>query len=112
MLRLMLEHAGHTVWEADDGKAGLKMFAHANADLVITDLVMPGTEGFEVLQALRKYLPRVKIIVISGGVRDNRELYLTMATRLGADQVLAKPFSNEALMNAVNALLPAGAEPA
>lgn len=112
MLRLMLTQFGHTVIEARNGREGLNLFQDANADLVITDLVMPETEGFEVLTKLREKLPRVKIIVISGGVKGNVTNYLDMARRLGAGQVLAKPFSNNELMTAINELLPAAETPA
>ncbi len=67
MLRLTLAHFGHTVIEARNGKEGLELFQHANADLVITDIVMPEKEGLEVLMELRKKHPPVKIIAISGG---------------------------------------------
>ncbi len=108
MLRHTLVHFGHTVTEACNGKEGLKLFATgaADSDLVITDLVMPEVEGFEVLAELRTKLPRVKIMVISGGVRSDPDTYLEMASRLGAAKVLAKPFSNQDLMLAVNELLP------
>jgi CheY-like chemotaxis protein len=66
-LRLMLTHSGHFVIEARNGKEGLAMFTHADADLVITDIVMPEKEGLEVLMGLRKKEPPVKIIAISGG---------------------------------------------
>jgi CheY-like chemotaxis protein len=65
-LRLTLEHFGHTVIEARDGTEGLALFQHANADLVITDIVMPEKDGLEVLRELRRMHPSVKIIAISG----------------------------------------------
>ncbi len=54
VLYLTLTNCGHTVIEARDGREGLEQFKTANADLVITDIVMPGTEGFEVMMKLRK----------------------------------------------------------
>ena len=42
MLRLTLDHFGHTVIEARDGKEGLKLFQNANIDLLITDIVIAG----------------------------------------------------------------------
>ena len=106
MLRLTLAHFGHTVIEAKNGKIGLELFPTSNADLVITDLVMPEKEGIEVLAALRAAKSTVKVIAISGGGRQRAAEYLRMATLLGAARVLAKPFSTEALMAAVNELLP------
>jgi DNA-binding response OmpR family regulator len=112
MLSKTLAHFGHTVIEAPDGKEGLKLFPQVNPDLLITDIVMPEKDGFEVLVELRKHRPVVKIIVISGGLRGKTEVYLEMARRLGSTKVLAKPFSIEALIEAINELLPAGEGPA
>ncbi|HWZ94957.1 MAG TPA: response regulator [Opitutaceae bacterium] len=109
VLYLTLTNCGHTVIEARNGKEGLEQFKGANADLVITDIVMPGTEGFEVMMKLRRKHPAVKIIAISGGGLHNAEHYLHTAKLLGAVKVLAKPFSYEALLAAVNEQLPGGA---
>ena len=106
MLRLTLVHFGHTVIEARNGKEGLDAFPQAAADLVITDIVMPEKEGIEVLMELRKKKPPVKIIAMSGGGRASATDYLRIATQLGAARALAKPFSHEALMAAINELLP------
>ena len=100
MLRLTLAYFGHTVIEARKGKEGLELFQHANADLLITDIVVPEEEGLEVLMELRKRQPPVKIIAISGGD------YLHMAKLMGAAKVLAKPFSTNVLMAAIDELLP------
>jgi DNA-binding NtrC family response regulator len=107
MLRLTLTHFGYTVIEARNGKEGLELFKEANADLVITDIVMPEKEGLEVLMELRtKQLPPVKVIAISGGARKTTADNLRMAKLLGAAKVLAKPFSTEVLVAAINELLP------
>ena len=120
MLRLTLTHFGHTVIEARDGKEGLELFERSNADLVLTDIVMPEKEGLEVLMELRKKHPAVKVIAMSGGDRKGVAGYLQMATLLGAARVLNKPFSNKVLMAAIFELLaepetpaaPDGAKPA
>jgi DNA-binding response OmpR family regulator len=113
MLRLTLIHFGHNVIEARNGKEGLELFKTANADLVITDIVMPEKEGLEVLIKLRaNQVQPVKIIAISGGGRQKAADYLRMAKLMGAARVLAKPFSNEVLIAAINELLPDGRVPA
>jgi YesN/AraC family two-component response regulator len=101
-LSLILSHFGHVVIEACDGREGMELFTDANADLVITDIVMPEKEGLEVLREMRKLRPLVKVIAISGGGRVNPTDYLRMATFLGASKVLAKPISSEALIAAIN----------
>jgi CheY-like chemotaxis protein len=109
MLRQMLEHFGHTVVEARNGKEGLALFQPATVDLVITDIVMPEKDGLEVVRALRRQHPPVKVIAISGAAGKRAADYLQMATFMGAATVLAKPLSVDVVMAAVNALLPGAA---
>jgi CheY-like chemotaxis protein len=106
MLRITLVHFGHTVVEARNGKEGLQLYRQGGVDLVLTDLVMPEKEGFEILMELRQYQPPVKVIVMTGGVRGEKAYYLQTAKLFGAAKVLAKPFSNEVLLAAIKELLP------
>ncbi len=106
MLTATLLHLGHEVVEAGNGAEGIKLFHRTQPDVIITDLVMPEMEGFEVLMNFKKQSPRAKIIVMSGGLRGNPLELLDIATRLGASGVLAKPFSIDALIAAIDALLP------
>ena len=110
VLRMSLAGVGHTVIEARNGKEGLDLFKRTGADLVITDIIMPEVEGLEILRELRKkQFPMVKVIAISGdGGTQNAADYLRIAKLLGAAKTLAKPFSNEALIAAINELLPGG----
>jgi CheY-like chemotaxis protein len=111
ILSLTLAHFGHTVTEARNGREGLELFNQSGADLIITDIVMPGKDGLEFLMELRHRPTHVKIIAISGGGRIGPEDYLNTAKLMGAAKVLAKPFSNDVLMAAVNELLPGAAAP-
>src|SRR6266545_2524129 len=100
-LREMLEHFGHTAIEAHHGTEGLALFRHANVDLVITDIVMPETDGLEVLRELRRMHPSVKIIAISGAEGNRAADYLHTAKFMGAATVLAKPMSVDVLLAAI-----------
>src|SRR2546422_7952751 len=71
-VRLALERAGHQVLEASDGEAGLKLLAQSGADLVITDIFMPGQDGIVTVRRIRKESPGVKVIAISGGDSTGR----------------------------------------
>ncbi len=73
---------------------------------------MPGIERFEVLVELKRTRPGVRVIVITGGMRGAAANHLQLALQLGADQVLAKPFSNDQLTAAINLLLPVTPAPA
>lgn len=106
-LRLTLERAGHVVVEAIDGNAGLRCYRSRPFDLVITDLIMPGKEGLETIRELRSMDAGVNIIAMSGGGRIDARDYLTMAKAFGARRVLDKPFSEQDLLQAIDAAAPA-----
>lgn len=105
VLRQMLEKAGHEVVEAPEGAAGLQVHREHLADLIITDILMPGKEGIETILALRKSVPKVKIIAISGGGRMNKVDLLSVAQEFGAARTLAKPFTRQELLAVVQEVL-------
>jgi CheY-like chemotaxis protein len=105
MLRLLLEQAGYEVLEATNGKFALGLLKKEQADLVITDIIMPEMEGIDLIRAIRSLYPRAKIIAISGGGRIDPRLCLSMADKLGADRILQKPFGKSAILSTVAELL-------
>ena len=104
-LRAMLEKAGHTVMEAGDGDQAVAVFKERPVDLVLTDIIMPNREGIETLGALRRLDAEVPIIAMSGGGSKGGELFLTLASQLGATQTLAKPIRQADLVDAVEVCL-------
>ncbi len=107
VLASALERQGHTVRQAGDGVAGLKMYRAQPADLVITDIVMPEKEGLDTIRDLRRDFPKARIIAMSGGLAQDAKLYLHMAERFGALAVLAKPFELSELKAVVDRALAA-----
>ena len=104
-LRYLLEPAGYSVLEASDGKEGVEIYNKKAADLIITDVMMPGNSGIEVLEKLRRDNPDVKIIVISGGSRDDAADMLRMAKILGATKTFHKPIDKQDILKAVQEAL-------
>lgn len=104
-LRSALERFGHVITEASDGRTGLALIDPTVHQVVITDIVMPGTEGLEVLMELRRQHSKLKVIAMSGGGRLKAGSYLHSAKLLGADEVLAKPFSCDELVAALDRVL-------
>ena len=88
----VLRHRGYAAILAEDGHKGLKLFQSEAPDLVITDIIMPDREGIETIREMRAARPEVKIIAISGGGRLRNLDLLAMAGKLGADEIVAKPF--------------------
>jgi len=92
ILRKVLEGAGHTVFDAKDGRQALKMYADSPTDLVISDIFMPEMDGIEFLMRVRDKFPEARIIALSGGGYLGKAEVLTAASNLGAVTVLEKPF--------------------
>jgi DNA-binding response OmpR family regulator len=101
----LLRLAGYMVTTAGNGNEALRLVQDDVFDLVITDLIMPEKEGIETIVKMRKQIPTLKIIAISGGGLIAPENYLVLARKLGAAQTLAKPFSGEELLGAVASVL-------
>ena len=83
---------GYEVERSIDGNDAKNKFIEFKPDIVLTDVVMPGSDGIELLVELRKIDADIRIIVMSGGNRGHADTYLHMADKLGADAILGKPF--------------------
>lgn len=92
--------AGFEVCSAANGRRVAAILSERRIDLIITDLSMPERDGIETLSDLRYTHPRLPVIAISGDVPLNTHLYLTLAEKLGAARVLAKPFKMDQLLTA------------
>ncbi|MGD0993418.1 MAG: response regulator [Gemmatimonadales bacterium] len=106
MLRL-LERAGHTTAEADGGAEGLRQLAAQPADLVVTDLFMPGMDGLEFMRELSLRHPGMRVIAVSGGGFMDAASILAVATALGAVRTLSKPFDQSEFLALVGEVLAA-----
>jgi DNA-binding NtrC family response regulator len=110
MVAHMLTDTGHHCLTFDDAKEGLASLDHAAVSLIITDILMPGMEGIELILSTRAMLPDLPIIAMSGGGRTDSMEVLHLAQRLGAFKILPKPFTRADLLGAVEqALGPAAA---
>jgi DNA-binding NtrC family response regulator len=105
MLRRALEAAGHDVREASEGARGLALLAAEDADLVITDIFMPGQDGIELARHMRKEFPKVKLIAMSGGGSTGQIDLREDMRMFGAVRSLAKPFSRADLVKTVGEVL-------
>ena|ERR1700687_1959121 len=103
-LSKILNHSGHKVVTAADGKHGMILLRAEHPDVVITDLIMPEQEGFQTIVMIRRDYPDIKIIAISGGLRQGNHDALATAAALGADEVIAKPFEPADLLGRLNKL--------
>jgi DNA-binding transcriptional MocR family regulator/CheY-like chemotaxis protein len=96
-LRLVLDEH-HDVLEAGDGGTALDLVDGGRVDVVVLDLLLPNTDGFEVLQHLRTLPRRVPVVVLSA---LNTSWTAATAMRLGAVDYITKPFDDAQVLTAV-----------
>ena len=91
------------VLETKDGDAGVDLAIRHRPELILCDLLMPKSNGFQVCRTIREQLQPTKIIVVSG--RDYG-VDRTSALQAGADEYLLKPITWELLSSTIDRLLP------
>ena len=108
LLQHWLQRAGHAVACAECGSAAARALRSQHFDLVITDIVMPDGDGYELITEFRKARPATRILAISGGGKYLQSAEcLKMARGLGAHAIVMKPFKWEQVEAAIQLALPA-----
>jgi len=102
--RFLKKH-GYAVDCAEDGKVGLRMLEDEPPDLVITDIMMPDTDGLEVVLSMREKYPDIPVIAISGGMTIAPMDFLPMVKKFGAVKGFYKPVELDDLLEGVRELL-------
>ena len=97
-----LDRSGFRALLAADGAQGLRLFRQHRPDLVILDLMLPGIDGWRVIQDLRAEDPRVPVIVCSARTSEYDRVH---GLEMGADDYVTKPFSIKELIARVSAHL-------
>jgi CheY-like chemotaxis protein len=110
-LTRVLERAGYSVRSAENGAEGLLELRAAEADIVITDIIMPKMHGVDAIKTIVREFSRVRIIAISGGGNFGitaykpdaitTSAYLAAARKAGAHALLTKPFRTEDVLRAI-----------
>lgn len=85
-----LAKRGYEITKAEDGNKGLELLKECDFDIVLTDLMMPGLDGFAVLDWIREYQPHVQVIVITGFATVTKAV---TAMKQGAFDFVGKPFT-------------------
>ena len=96
-----LEKEGYTTLIANDGIEGLALFRDSNPDLVISDVMMPTIDGFEVLREIR-LISDVPVIMLTA---KQEEVDRLKGFENGADDYVTKPFSPKELVRRVMVIL-------
>jgi len=100
----MLRARGHSVTTADDATAALKEIEKARFDLLITDLSMPGADGWNLASEARRRWPDMKLVVVTG-YGGFAELAVPGGDASAIDALISKPFNLAEIDLTVNRLL-------
>lgn len=94
-----LESLGHEVMQADNGNAAISALAGDQPDVLITDIEMPGMNGIELIEQVRRAYPKLAIVAMSG-----RPVESGLSALPGLDVAckLQKPFTASRLMDAID----------
>ncbi len=98
VLAAFLEKTGFTVDSAEDAKVAQEMLAGSTYDVVVSDIVLPGLSGVQLLHAIRKRAPDVQVIMMTGEPTVDTA---TEALRAGAFDYLTKPVSKADIVKVV-----------
>jgi len=104
LLESILISLGHTVFSAADGKQAWQLALDERPDLLITDILMPGMDGFELCRRMRRVesLKQVPIIVYSATYVDRRDEEMALAA--GANLFIVKPIEPTEMIRRIEAL--------
>ncbi len=97
-LEKTLRSAGYVVRTAGNGEEALKRLAEAPAQLVLTDLLMPGMDGIQLLREVKSVVPGAEVLLMTAHATIERAVE---AMRLGAHDFVEKPFVRDRLLLAV-----------
>jgi putative two-component system response regulator len=109
LLRLVLEHMGHKVVEASNGVQALELARRVRPDMVLSDILMPEMDGFELCRKLQEDdgLRHVPLVFVTATYSEPR--YQEFASEVGAAKVLLKPFNASDLRKVIKQSLTRGA---
>ncbi|HAA45797.1 MAG: response regulator receiver protein [Halomonas sp. 54_146] len=103
-IEFLMEQAGFEVVTAEDGEQALARVNDSQPDLLLLDISLPGISGFDVLERLRSEAATAQLPIIML-TAHGRDVEREKGMALGADDYITKPFSTQALVEKVKALL-------
>ncbi|MDO0822130.1 response regulator transcription factor [Desulfosporosinus nitroreducens] len=102
LMKTRLEQAGYKVLQAQNGQEALKILEDQHVDLIISDIMMPLMDGFELIESLREanYSMPILMVTAKEGFEDKEKGF-----RLGTDDYMVKPIDMNEMILRVAALL-------
>jgi serine phosphatase RsbU (regulator of sigma subunit)/CheY-like chemotaxis protein len=107
-MRTLLDYGGHRTCEAADGDSALRLVDQEPPDAVITDVLMPGLDGYELARRLRSRRATSHIPIAFSTAHYGRDEIQPLARACGVQDVIFKPAQPTTVMAAIDALLAGG----
>lgn len=104
ILKYNLSKEGYETFDANNGESGLKKCIEINPDLVLLDIMMPGMDGIEVCETIRK-TPGLENVLICFLTARGEDYSQIAGLDAGADDFVAKPIKPKVLISRINAIL-------
>jgi two-component system alkaline phosphatase synthesis response regulator PhoP len=104
LLQYNLQKEGYAVLTAENGEKGLQLMHASRPDLIILDVMMPGSDGIEICDAIRQ-TPGFQETLICFLTARNEDYSQIAGLDAGADDYVAKPVKPKVLISRINALL-------
>lgn len=104
ILKYNLSKEGYETFAADNGEDGLRKCVEINPDLVLLDIMMPGMDGIEVCETIRK-TPGLENVLICFLTARGEDYSQIAGLDAGADDFVAKPIKPKVLISRINAIL-------
>ena len=99
--RFMLEPEGYALLEAPTGEAALELLAETTPDAILLDIRLPGIQGWEVLDHVRKSQPGIPVVMMSAHSSGDT---MQRAMDEGSTAYLLKPFKQDELLRVLDAV--------
>lgn len=103
-LNFLLSREGHKVMSVNDGAAVLDTIKRESPDLLVLDVMLPTSNGFEILRQIRT-TPGLETLPVLALTAKGQEADRKLMLDLGADEFVTKPFSNQDLVDRITSLL-------
>jgi two-component system response regulator VicR len=100
LIRIILESEGHEVLTLTSGQEAVALVREHAPDVVLLDIVMRARHGMDVLAELRRAVPNVRVVLLSGAVQHVNNM-VDIARALGAEDFIEKPFDAQQLLDVV-----------
>ena len=104
IIEAFLTNAGHEVIVSNDASDGLKKAREAKPDVILLDIMMPGSDGYSICNELKNSPPtaEIPVVFLTGKDRSDDQ---GRSFKAGGDMFIKKPFSCERLLEIINIIL-------